>query len=285
MARHDSSSNDIEQPVKEVASHPWFEKLARSGYAAKGVVYFVIGLLAAQTAFGAGGKTTDSKGALEFIVTQPFGKFLLGLVTIGLIGYALLRIVETILDPEHSHERQGPKQLARRLGYAVSAFSYMTLAFTAIKLILGSNSGSGDNSTQDWTAMFLSQPFGQWLVGIVGIAIISLGFYDVYKAYKSKFFKNLNLSAMSSSEKSWTKKVGQIGIAARGIVFALIGIFLTKAAATVDPNQAKGLGDALAALAQQPFGRWMLGIVALGLIAYSFYSLIEAKYRQLNTPA
>ena len=277
MAPHNPSSNDIKQPVRKAASHPWFEKLARLGYAAKGVVYFLIGLLAFQAAFGAGEKTTDSKGALEIIVTQPFGKVLLGIVTLGLIGYALLRIVETILDPDHTHDEKGFKQIARRLGSAVSAVSYGTLAFSAIKLILGSNT-SNKNSTEERTALFLSQPFGQWLVGIVGIGIISFGFYQIYKAYKNKFVKNLNLSAMNASEKSWAKRVGKIGIAARGIVFALIGIFLTKAAVSFNPNEAKGLADALASLEQQPFGSWLLAIVALGLIAYSFYLLIQAKY-------
>ncbi|WP_245927745.1 DUF1206 domain-containing protein [Aphanothece hegewaldii] len=244
------------------------------------MVYFIIGLLAAQAAFGVGGKTTDSKGALQMIVTQPFGKFLLSLVTVGLIGYALWRTVETFLDPEHPHQHRGAKQIARRLGYAISALSYFVLAATAIKLILGSGGGS-NNSTQDWTARFLSQPFGQWLVGLAGMLVIGLGFYELYKAYKGKFRKHLQLSMISPQQRTWAIILGQIGIAARGIVFATIGVFLTQAALTFDPNRAKGLGEALAALAAQPFGRWILGGVALGLIAYSIYSLIEARYRQL----
>lgn len=279
MARHNLPGN-LEQPIQQAASHPWMEKLARLGYAARGVVYFVIGLLAAQAAFGVGGKTTDSKGALQTIVTQPFGKFLLSLVTVGLIGYALWRTVETFLDPEHTHQHQGAKQIARRLGYAVSALSYFVLAATAIKLILGSGGGS-NNATKDWTARFLSQPFGQWLVGLTGIIVIGLGFYELYKAYKGKFRKHLQLSMISPQQRKWAIILGQIGIAARGIVFATIGVFLTQAALTFDPNRAKGLGEALAALAAQPFGRWILGGVALGLIAYSIYSLIEARYRQL----
>lgn len=281
MARHNFPSGDFKQPLQQAVSNPWMEKLARLGYAARGVVYFVIGLLAAQAAFGVGGKTTDSKGALQTIVTQPFGKFLLSLVTVGLIGYALWRTVETFFAPEHAHQhRQGAKQIARRLGYAVSALSYFVLAATAIKLILGSG-GSSNNSTKDWTARFLSQPFGQWLVGLVGLLIIGLGFYELYKAYKGKFRKHLNLSMISPQQRTWAIILGQVGIAARGIVFATIGVFLTQAALAFDPNRAKGLGEALAALAAQPFGRWILGGVALGLIAYSIYSLIEARYRQL----
>lgn len=282
MTRRNLSTDDLKQPIQQAASHPWFEKLARFGYAARGVVYFIIGLLAAQAAFGEGGKTTDSKGALQTIVTQPFGKILLGIVTVGLIGYALWRLVETILDPEHAHQPMKAKRVAQRIGYAVSALSYTILAVTAVKLILGSGGSGSSNATQDWTARFLSQPFGQWLVGLVGIIIIGFGIYQLYKAYKGKFRKRLQLQQMSSNERTWTMAAGKFGIAARGIVFAIIGIFLTQAAIKSDPNQAKGLGESLSVLAQQPFGPWILGIVALGLIAYSVYSVIEARYRQFG---
>jgi hypothetical protein len=150
----------------------------------------------------------------------------LSLVTVGLIGYALWRTVQTLLDPEHTHQHRGAKQVARRIGYAVSALSYFVLAATAIKLILGSG-GSSDNSTQDWTARFLSQPFGQWLVGLVGVLVIGLGLYELYKAYKGKFRKHLQLSMMNPQQRNWAIAVGQLGIAARGIVFATIGVFLT----------------------------------------------------------
>ncbi len=94
---------DITQPLRQVTSHPWFEKLARFGYVAKGIVYIIIGLLAVQAATGNGGKTTGSSGALETIATQPFGKELLIVMTFGIIGYVMWRAVQALLDPEHSH--------------------------------------------------------------------------------------------------------------------------------------------------------------------------------------
>jgi hypothetical protein len=283
MARHNSPLSNLEQPARRAASHPWIEKLARLGFAAKGIVYFVVGLLAAQAAFGTGGKTTDSSGALSTIVTQPFGKFLLALVTIGLIGYALWRLVQTIFDPEHAGEPTKAKQIAQRIGYGLSALTYSGLALTAIKLIMG-NPTSGGDSTQDWTARFMAQPFGRWLVGLAGLVVIGVGLAYLYEAFKAKFQRHFNLNLMSESERQWTKRLGQFGIAARGIVFGIIGLFLTLAALRQNANEARGLGGALAALAAQPFGPWLLGIVALGFIAYSIYSLIEARYRQIRHP-
>lgn len=282
MARRNLSSDDITEPIEQAASNPWVEKLARLGYAARGVVYFVVGLLATQTAFGLGGKTTDNKGALQSIVTQPFGKFLLSIVAVGLIGYALWQTVKTFLDPEHSNEKLGGKQIARRIGYGISAVSYGVLAFTAIKLILGTGGNSDSNATQDWTARILSQPFGQWLVGLAGLTVIGVGLYELYNAFKAKFLEKLHLLNLTPNQRSISIALGKLGIAARGIIFIMIGAFLIQAALAFDANRAKGLGETLQTLAQQPYGAWLLGIVALGLIAYSLYSLIEARYRQLT---
>lgn len=279
--RPNSPISDFAQPARQAAAHPGVEKLARFGYAAKGFVYFLVGLLAAQAALGKGGKTTDSSGALTTLVNQPFGKGLLALITIGLLGYALWRIVQTLFDPEHSGEKPTAKHILQRLGYGFSAIAYLGLAFTAIQLIMGTASNNGD-STSDWTARLMAQPFGRWLVALVGLVVVIVGLSYLYQAYKAKFQRCLNLHQMNQTERQWAKRLGQFGIGARGIVFAIIGIFLISAALRANANEARGVGGALAALAVQPFGAWLLGTVALGLIAYSFYSLLEARYRQIN---
>jgi hypothetical protein len=281
MTLRDPLPENIKQPVRQAAAHPWVQRLARLGYAAKGLVYFIVGLLAAQAAFGAGGKTTDTSGALETIVTQPFGKFLLGIVTLGLIGYAVWRLVQTILDPENSNQQMNAKRIAKRLGYAFSAIAYFSLAITSIKLIIGSGSSNSD-SVKDSTIYLLSQPFGRWLVVLLGLTVIGVGISYLYQAYKANFRRHFKLAQMSRTEQIWAVRLGRFGIAARGIVFGIIGIFLIIAAIQLDGTEARGLGGALASLAQQPFGPWILGIVALGLIAYGIYSVIEARYRYIT---
>lgn len=275
------SPNEIKQPLQQATANPWFERLARLGYVAKGIVYFIIGLLAAQVALGIGGKTTDSTGALQTIVTQPFGKFLLAIVTLGMIGYALWRLVEALFDPEHKGQNTDAKHIGKRIGYAFSGLAYAGLAVTAIKLLTGSGGSGGGSSPQDWTARFMAQPFGRWLVGLAGLLIIGVGLYMIYEAIKGKFRGELNWQQMSPNERTWATRIGKFGITARGIVFAVIGIFLSQAALKSDPSQAKGIGEALAVLAQQPFGRWILGFVAFGLIAYSIYCVVEARYRRI----
>jgi hypothetical protein len=263
------------------SSSVWIERLARLGYAAKGVVYAVVGVLAAMAAFGTGGRTTDTNGALVTIVAQPFGKFLLGLVAVGLFGYVLWCFVQAIADAEN--KGSDAKGIAQRLGYAGSGIVYAGLALNAVQIVRGVGGGGGSNGSQDWTARVLAQPFGQWLVGIAGVAVIGMGFYQFYEAYKAKFRKKIKMNQMSDSEKKWTLYSGRCGIAARGVVFSIIGIFLIQAAHASNPNRAIGLAGALEALAQQPYGSLILGIVALGLIAYGIYNFVLARYRQIST--
>ena len=280
MKPHNSPTDNIKQSIRQAASHAWFERLARLGYASKGLVYFIVGFLAAQAAFSMGGRTTDTSGALSEIVNQPFGKFLLFLVTIGIIGYALWRIVQTILDPEHQGQKMDAKRIAQRIGYALSALGYAGLALTAVKLIMGSGR-SNSNTTEDLTAQVLAQPFGQWLVGLAGSIVIGVGFSYFYQAYKAKFRRHFKLDEMSQNEQTWATRLGRFGIAARGIVFVIIGFFFIQAARLSDASQTKGLGEVLAILGQQPFSPVILGIVPLGLIAYGIYSVIEARYRKI----
>ncbi|MEG4248047.1 DUF1206 domain-containing protein [Microcoleus sp. Pol10D4] len=280
MKRDNSPTDNIKQSIRQAASHAWFERLARLGYASKGLVYFIVGFLAAQAVFSMGGRTTDTSGALSEIVSQPFGKFLLFLVTIGIIGYALWRIVQTILDPEHQGQKMDAKRIAQRIGYALSALAYAGLALTAVKLIMGSGGGNS-NTTQDLTAQILAQPFGQWLVGLAGSIVIGVGFSYFYEAYKAKFRRHFKLDEMSQTEQTWATRLGRFGIAARGVVFVIIGFFLIQAARLSDASQTKGLGDVLGILAQQPFSPVILALVPLGLIAYGIYSVIEARYRRI----
>lgn len=280
MKPPNSPTDSIKQSIGQAASHTWFERLARLGYASKGLVYFIVGFLAAQAVFSRGGRTTDTSGALSAIVNQPFGKFLLFLVTIGIIGYALWRIVQTILDPEHQGQKMDAKRIAQRIGYALSALAYAGLALTAVKLIIGSGGGKSD-TTEDLTAQILAQPFGQWLVGLAGSIVIGVGFSYFYEAYKAKFRRHFKLDEMSQTEQNWATRLGRFGIAARGIVFVIIGFFLIQAARLSDASQTKGLGEVLGILAQQPFSPVILGIVPLGLIAYGIYSVIQARYRRI----
>ena len=120
------------------------------------------------------------------------------------------------------------------------------------------------------------------MVVCVGIAVTCVGLRELYQAYKARFLKYLELDEMGERARTWTERWGRLGTAARGIVFGVVGTFLIRAALEYDPREARGLGGALQTLAEQPLGPWLLGIVAVGLIAYGLFMLSVARYRHIN---
>ena len=274
------AKNRIEQIASLVVASPWMERLFRLGYVAKGVVYAIIGWLAASTVFGSGGRTTGTRGALRSLVNRPFGRVLLGFVAIGLSGYVLWRFVQAIMDTEN--QGTDAKGIIQRLSYAGNGSIYAGLAITAVQIIMGEVDFDNGYGSRDWTALLLAQPFGQWLVGTGGALVIGVGFYVFYQAYTAKFCRKFKLSEMSDTEKTWATRIGRFGLAARGVVYSIIGFFLIQAARQAKSKQVRGLEGALDLLARQPYGRWLLGIVAIGLIAYGLYYMVQARYRRIN---
>jgi hypothetical protein len=273
-----------EQTVRGAVRNPWVERLARFGYAARGVVYAVIGLLAVQTAFSGRGsqdlaQEATPRGALQRIAEQS--RLLLVLVAIGLAGYALWRFVQGGLDTEN--KGSDAKGWVKRLSMVASGVVYAGLALAAARIASGGRAGGigGGGGTQGLTADLMSKPFGRWLVVLAGIAVIVSGFYQLYDAYSKKFRNRLKLQEMSADEERLATRTGQAGLAARGVVFLVSGWFLIQAGLRFDPSEAQGLGGALEALARQPSGPWLLGLVAAGLIAYGAYSFLQARYRRI----
>lgn len=260
----------------------WIEKLARFGYATKGFVYILVGILAVLVALDAGGDTTGTSGALHKLAGQPYGQFLLGLIAVGLVGYSLWRLIQAINDPDN--KGNDAKGLATRAGYVLSGLVYLALAYEAADLALGSGSSSGSSggSREDMTAQVLSQPFGQWLVGTVGAVIIGVGFYRIYRAWKIKFRKTLDLRELDQGQETMIVQVCRVGIMARGIVYILLGFFVIQAARQFDPEKVKGMDQMLQTVAQQPFGKILLLLIALGLVAYGIYMEVQARYRRIK---
>jgi len=272
------AARGVEQAAR-TAGRPWVEPLARFGYAARGVVYAFIGVLAIQAAFFGRGQTTGPAGAIETIADKS--ELLLALIAIGLLGYALWRFVQGIFDPEN--KGRDAKGLVQRGAMIASGVVYASFALLAFRLITqsGGGSGAGAGGNQSMTAKLLSLPFGRALVILAGIAVIVSALQQMYEAYTKKFQRRMKTQEMSPDEQRLAIRTGQLGLAARGVAFLISGWFLIKAALSYDPSQAQGLGGALETLARQPSGPWLLGIVALGLVAYGAYSFLQARYRRI----
>jgi len=283
MAKTSSTvGTGISGTARRAINDPKMTLLARFGYATKGLVYVVVGWLALLAAFGTGGATTDRKGVITAIFQEPFGKVLVAVVIFGLACYALWSFAQAAFDTEGDGSK--PKGIAKGVFHAAVGVSYAALAFAALQLVLGKGSTgkSSDQNTQDWTAEFLKQPFGKWLVIIGGLVVLGVAGAQFYRAYSKKFEKHLDLSQMNANTKKFATGFGRFGLVARGLVFGIIGIFLIVAAMQQDASKAKGLGGALQEISQQPYGQVLLGFVGLGLLAYGVFSFFEARYRRIG---
>lgn len=260
--------------------NPLLIRLGRVGYAAKGLVYMIVGFLATEAAFGIGGKTTDSKGALRTIGEAPFGRIALIIIMIGLFGYAGWRLVSAAIDAERRGEQ--PSSIALRIGEAFRGLVYGSLGLWTLKYLLHKQTSSGNNAP-GFVHKVMTFPGGRWIVILAGLGFLVYAVYQVYKALSGKFLKRLDLSTVSPAIKAFIKRFGTFGTVARAVVFGMIGILIVRAAWTYDPSKAGGIAQSLNAIARQPKGRVLYGVVALGLIAFGLLQVATARYRIMRS--
>ena len=247
---------------------------ARFGYAAKGVVYMLIAALALGAAAGSG-RAGDSREAMGSLVEKPFGKLLLGIIGIGLVGYALWRMYSGVANPENDGN-------GKRVLYVGTGLVNAGLALEALRVAFLNHASNSGNQAPHWTAEVMAQPFGRWIVIGGGAAFAAYGIGQLVRAWHSKLDDQLRLGTVEPKTRRLVTRLARVGIAARGVVFGVVGVFLIKAGLEHDPSQARDLGASIQALGDQPFGVWLLAGIAVGLFLYGFYNLVRARYRAIH---
>ena len=271
--------------VKHVAANPQLEFLERVGYAARGVLYMVMGLLALGIALGrGGGKATDLTGSLVFLIGNPFGKVVLITMIVGLAAYSVWGFVRAIFDPLHrGHDASG---VMARLGFVSSAISYAAIALFGLQIFAGAATASSGDSTQKTVTSILAHPLGGWLTIMIGIVALGVGVGQFVEAYRATFQRDLKGNEMTASEKSIAVGLGRFGMFARGVTFLVIGWFLIQAGIHHSAGQAHGFGGAFIFLLAEPFGHVLVGAIALGFVALGLHSLACARWiRLMGSPA
>lgn len=271
MALSNKAQNQVER---------WIEHYARVGYGAKGIIYGTVGILALMEAFDLSrGETVGSEGVLRRLSEQPFGQMLLIVLTVSLMGYVVWRFIQAALDPEHSG--CDASDVLRRFSYACSGFAYAGVGFSAVNILMPS-SGSDGKTAQEQALTIMQQPFGRWLVGVGGAIVLGVGGYYFYRAAKAEFRKRFKRHHMSDTAKVWATIAGRVGIAARGVVYAVIGCYGLRAAWEFDPSMIKTTEDALAVFDENPTDEWILATLGIGFIAYGIHMGFQAAYRSID---
>ena len=261
--------------ARRVSDSPAARALARSGLVARGIIYILIGWLAIEVAIGHSSQRPSQAGALQLLAGKSYGLVTLWLLGIGFAGYALWRLSEAAFGVTGEGRRAGP-----RLKSLVRAIVYAFLSVLTFKVIAGA-AGNQTRKQQDLTATVMHHTGGQWLVGIVGLAIVIVGLTLVAEGIRRRFMKYLRTGEMSPRTRRIVEKLGMIGTTARGVVFAIVGALIIDAAVTFDPKKAGGLDKALLTLRHQAFGEFLLLITALGLVIFGSYGLCEARWRRV----
>jgi hypothetical protein len=282
-----SAPKNIEEEGKKAAEKaafsPWMEKLMRLGYAVKGFLYVAIGLIAISGALGKSNTPADQIGAIVAFSKLPYASIIMWILLIGLISYSLWGVVRAVFDP--LHKGNDLKGLLARGGFLLSAITYALLVVPTYNLIKGARGSTGANSTVKMVSTVMNMPMGRWVIGAVGLGVVAAGLYQIYMGIKMNFDQFYKPYELSSEQFKVAKQMGRFGTAARGVVFAMMGVFLVLAAYQANPGHAQGFDGALKYLAHQPYGIYLLGVIALGLIAFGLYSLMMGAWLRLRRPS
>ncbi len=251
--------------------------IARFGIGSKGAVFILMGGLTAWSAFGRGGKKADSKGVMEFLISQPFGKILLWTLAAGLACYVLWRMYQAFIDPENKgNGRQG---LAERLGFFWNGLIYLVILYGAISVLLGF--GGSDDGNESLIQKLLSKSYGRWIVAGVALAYLGNAIYLMFLAYSGKFKKEIAESEMDDKAQKLMINAGRVGYTALGLVMGMIAFLTVRSAISFDASEAGGIEDAFTFI-QNEFGAVALAIMALGLATYGVFMIIKASERNMK---
>ncbi len=257
----------------------WVDTLARVGYSAKAVIYFTIARLTFAEAMNWSSSEPDAKSTLDVLARQPFGWFILALLLVGILCYVGWRWISAF-GPS-AKDKGGLKTAVKRVGYFCSGLAYAGLAWAAASKLSGVRGGDS-SGTQEAAGTAMNLPFGEWAVIAAGFVFVGVAGSFFHQSFSARYRKKFTVTDGSASVRKWVDRLARFGIAARGVVFLLIGGFLVSAGWNANSDAAKGSGQALEALERQPYGAWLLGIMAVGLAAYGVYCAARARYGHIK---
>ncbi len=272
-------TSQMQQWLKVAIANPWLKRFILVGYVAKGSLYLLIGILAIRAVLI---NEIEAAGTYDTLVTigrQPCGGLLLCLLAIGLMGYVLRRLLQAVLDPGH-FDSLNPKRIIHRFGYVISGFSYAGIAYSALNITFEFE--EHEDTIEVLVERVFEQPLGEWLIFLGGIFVIGIGLSFLYGAYTGSYISEFRSADIYYRFEWWIIAIGKVGVAARGIAFVLIGIFLTQSALWARINLAGGLQNTFRTLSTRPMGWLWLGLIGLGFIFYGLYLFVSVGYRRFT---
>jgi hypothetical protein len=265
-----------ERTAQQAADSGPVRTLGRVGLVAYGVVHLLVAYLAVRVALGGGAKA-DKTGALQTIGEQPGGRFFLWVLTAGLVALAIWQLAEAAWG--HTYRRPPRRRTVQRLVSLGEAVVAGTLAFSSFKVASGKGGKSKGEKTAFVDKMF-DWPAGELLVMVAGLGIVAISLYLVHRGVSKRFVDDLDLAGAEPHARDAAIRFGQAGWPALGLAYGIVGLLIVYSAVTYDPAKATGMDTAIKTLAGQPYGTFLLVMVAAGLACFGVYCLFDARYRR-----
>ena len=262
--------------------HDLLELAARVGYGARGFVYLSVGLLVLFATLGLVGDAVGVRGALEWLSRRQLGRIWMLLVGLGLAAFVLWRMLQSLFDADH--EGTSRHGLMTRMSQLFSGLSYAALAFAALALFAGpraADPSEGVLESRERAAMLLDLPFGRWLLIAAGLAVFGIGVANVVKAWREDFSEYLDCSVRMCRRVTPLARIGHV---ARGLAYLPLAGLVVVAGWHARAREVTSFGAALEAVERRPAGGWIIGLIALGFIAFGAFSFIEARFRRIRPP-
>jgi hypothetical protein len=257
---------------------PWMSAMIRLGYAAKGIIYLLIGTFAFRMAMGLdGGRVTDASGALRTFLRQPFGLILLTAIGIGILVYSAWQVAEGLLDTRR--KGSGVRGWTDRVLTIIKGGVYGVIGWEAMQLVAGVRGASP--GADDYARDVIQVPLGNWFLALVGLGVAAYGVLQIRNAWQGKFDDDLDAQRLRSEAGGWPLLIGRVGTSARGVLLTVMGVLLLRAGFDSSPSKAGGMADSMWTIFAQPYGAWLLAAAAVGLACFGFFQLLHSRYARL----
>ena len=260
---------DAARTIEGSSAYQWLVKVGLVFY---GIVHLLVAVTAVRMALGLRGSDEEASntGALRSLAETPLGAGLLWVVAAGFFALVVWQAVTALIG---FHEFDGFKRVRKRLSAALRTVLYGYLGVAAARIASGPDVEDGEDAQESLSQGLLGLPFGQVLVGIVGLAVLGYAIAQVSKAFRKSFHDELDTTLTGAK-----LRLTQAGFVGKGIAIGIVGALFLWAALDADAQKAGGLDKALQQVLQQSFGMWLLLALALGIGAYGIYCFFWARH-------